>query len=181
MKNKILLSLKCLVLASGLSLASLASAELKTVPYVDVSKYLGTWYQIAHIPLFFEGGACACARQNLSADASGVVKVYNSCNTDNAAGALREIRGEAYNDDPKTNARFTVDFHLAYKGTYWIIGLDPQYRYAVVSDKDQYSLYILSKTPTLPAALYNEAVSIAAQQLDVSKLEMTDQRNCKYP
>ena len=43
-----------------------AMADIKTVPYVDVAKYLGDWYQIAHIPLVFEGGACSCARQRLA-------------------------------------------------------------------------------------------------------------------
>jgi apolipoprotein D and lipocalin family protein len=158
-----------------------AKAELKTVPFVDVNRYLGDWYQISHIPLFFEGGTCACARQRLTLGSKGVVNVYNSCNDQNAKGKLRDIQGEAYNDDPITNAKFTVDFHLAQKGTYWIIGLDPEYRFAVVSDKFQYSLYILSKTPTLSAKLYQEALRVAASQLDTSKLETTDQNGCQYP
>jgi len=47
-----------------------------------------------------------------------------------------------------------------------IIGLDAQYRYAVVSEPSLRTLYILSKTATLEDSLYNEAVQIASEQLD---------------
>jgi apolipoprotein D and lipocalin family protein len=108
------------------------------------------------------------------------VDVYNSCN-EPSTGELREIRGFATNNDANTNAQFTVDFGLPHKGQYWIIGLDSDYRYAVVSDPSKLSLYILSKTPTLEPELYDEAVQIAAEQLDVSRLVMTPQMGCTYP
>ena len=170
------------VLLSVLVSASQSFAELKTVEYVDLNSYVGDWYEIAHIPLFFEHGPCACTRQRLTPIANGVVQVYNSCNENDAQGKLVSISGEAYNDDTSTNSRFTVDFHLAFKGSYWIIGLDPQYRYAVVSDRNQYSLYILSRTSTLTGDLYDEAVALAkAQGLDTSKLSVTSQTACIYP
>ena len=155
-----------------------AQAQLRTVPYVEVERYLGTWYQIARNPLIFEGN-CICSRQVLSLG-QGRVDVYNSCN-EPATGELREIRGFATNNDPSSNAQFTVDFGLPHKGQYWIIGLDVDYRFAVVSDPSLLSLYILSKTPTLSPELYEEAVALAAEQLDVSKLRMTPQVGCAYP
>jgi len=155
-----------------------AQAQLRTVPYVEVERYLGTWYQIARNPLIFEGN-CICSRQVLSLG-QGRVDVYNSCN-EPTTGALREIRGFATNNDPSSNAQFTVDFGLPQTGQYWIIGLDVDYRFAVVSDPSLVSLYILSKTPTLSAELYDEAVALAAEQLDVSRLRLTPQTGCAYP
>ena len=158
--------------------AQQAHAQLRTVPYVEVERYLGTWYQIARNPLIFEGN-CICSRQVLS-HGQGRVDVYNSCN-EPATGELREIRGFATNNDPSSNAQFTVDFGLPRTGQYWIIGLDVDYRYAVVSDPSLLSLYILSKTPTLSPELYEEAVDLAGEQMDVSKLRMTPQTGCAYP
>ncbi len=155
-------------------------AALQTVPYVDPAQYLGTWYQIARNPLFFERG-CVCSRQVLSAEASGQIGIYNTCNDQTPTGRLQEILGTAVNDDPATNARFTVDFGLPNKGQYWIIALDPQYRYAVVSDPSLKSLYILSKTPDLAAGLYDEAVKQAAAQVNTSQLQKTLQMGCNYP
>ena len=172
-----LLALSVLLLAPAA-----ARAEPQTVPYVDLTKYVGDWYQISHIPMIFEGGNCACARQRLTADTKpNVVDVFNSCNTGDARGEPKTIKGEATNQDLKTNAKFLVDFHMGFLGTYWVIGLDPDYRYAVVTDKDEMSLYILSKTPTLSPELYQEAVALAAKQMDTSKLVMTDQKDCSYP
>jgi len=157
-------------------------AEPKTVTHVDVSRYLGDWYQISHVPLFFEGGRCACGRQRLTLGTKGVVNVFNSCNASTPQGKLRTISGTATNDDPVSNSKFTVDFGLIQKGTYWIVGLDPKYRFAVVTDRGSYSLYILAKTPTLSPSLYKQAVAFAqAQNLKVGDLEMTEQAGCTYP
>lgn len=154
---------------------------LQTVPFVDVQKYLGTWYQVSRVVLPFEGD-CACAQQTLGLDTSkGVVTVYNSCNDKSPSGRLREIRGFATNDDPQTNSKFTVDFGLPQTGKYWIVALGANYEYAVVSDPDRKSLYILSKTPELDPALYQEALVKASLQLDTSRLVPTIQNGCSYP
>ncbi len=157
-----------------------AQADLKTVSYVDPSLYVGTWYQIARNPHPFEAG-CVCSRQILTPINSLEIGVYNSCNLNSVAGELSEIRGVAFNDDPASNSRFTVDFNLPFKGQYWIVGIDPQYRWAVVSEPSKRTLYILSKTPELSAELYEAAVAEAAQQLDVSQLFKTEQAGCQYP
>lgn len=163
----------------GLCFVNPAHAQLQTVPYVELAKYAGAWYQISHKPLSFEG-PCICSRQVLTPVEDGSIAVYNTCN-EPTTGALRSISGFAYNNDPATNAQFTVDFGLPKMGQYWIIGLGDNYEYAVVSDPAFSSLYILSKTPQLSAELYEEAVEKAKAQMDVSKLRVTEQRNCIYP
>jgi apolipoprotein D and lipocalin family protein len=165
----------------GLMLFSVQGiAELMTVPYVDLGKYAGTWYQIARNPVFFENG-CVCSRQVLSPNPDGSIGVYNSCNDQTVSGPLEEIRGTAEVDNPGTNSKLTVDFGLPFKGTYWVIGLDSDYRYAVVSEPRKSVLYILSKTPSLDPVLYDEALALAAAQLDTSRLTRTLQEGCQYP
>jgi apolipoprotein D and lipocalin family protein len=174
--------LKLMLLSFGFFFSGLVHADIQTVPYVDVSKYLGDWYQISHIPLWYEGnGDCTCALQKLTTTSTaGVIGVYNSCTKGD--GTLYKISGTASDDDAKSNSKFTVSFEgVPFKGSYWIIGIDSQYRYAVVTDNDGGALYILSKTPTLETDLYNEAVEIAKKQVDVSGLKMMPQTNCNYP
>lgn len=160
--------------------SGLAKADLITVSYVDVPRYLGSWYQIARNPLPFEGN-CVCPRQVLSLGEEGKINVYNSCNEGSINGPVREIRGFAVSDDPISNAKLTVDFNLPQKGKYWVIGLDHDYRYAVVSDPSKRSLYILSKTPTLDPVLYQNALDEAALQIDTSRLIIPQQIGCSYP
>lgn len=165
----------------SLFVSSLAQAQLTTVPHVDVAQYLGRWYQILRNPQPFEPANCPCAQQTLSLREDGLVGVYNSCNVGSVTGQLTEIRGTARNLEPSSNAKFEVDFGLPQLGQYWIIGLGPQYQFAVVSDPSLRSLYLLSKTPTLTPELEAEALALAAAQVDTSKLRRTEHAGCQYP
>lgn len=156
------------------------SDELKTVDYVDLSLYAGTWYQIARKPVIFETG-CVCSRQVLSPGSSGKINVLNTCNIFSPTGQVASIKGEAYSVDAKTNAKLKVDFGLPNKGDYWIIGLAKDYSWAVVTDPGNVSLYILSKTPDISAQNYQDALDSAAIQRDISVLERTLQNGCSYP
>jgi apolipoprotein D and lipocalin family protein len=160
--------------------ANASGTDLVTVNYIDVGQYLGTWYRIASYPLFFEGN-CSCARQVLSLGTEGKINVYNSCNEGSVNGPLREIKGYATSDDPISNSKLTVDFNFPHKGQYWIIAVDSEYRYAVVSDPTKMSLYILSKAPELSPELYQAALNDAALQMDITKLQRAEQKGCVYP
>ncbi len=81
---------------------------------------------------------------------------------------------KAYPDT--TNSKLKVQFFWPFKGNYWILYVDNEYRYAVVGVPDRRYLWILSRTPTLPKSTYQQLVEIAqAQGYDVSRLRMTDQ------
>ncbi len=170
-----------LFITALLFLTSFASQAVETVEYVDLNQYLGRWYQIARNPMLFEPRNCVCAQQTLTLEDSGVVGVYNSCRKGSPEGELTDIQGTAKVTDPVSNAKLVVDFGLPFKGTYWIIGLHPEYKWAVVTDKDARSLYILSKTPMLSDELYQEALQAAEAQVPINKLLETSQVGCTYP
>lgn len=161
--------------------ATMMAQALETVPYVDISKYAGRWYQQARNVRIFEPRGCACAQQTLTINAEGSIDVYNSCHWFSNAGKLAEIRGKAYTANTKTNAHLVVDFGLPWLGEYWIIALDPNYEWAVVSEPSQKSLYILSRTPILPEFQYQQAIKAAGLQVPTDKLKMTSHESCTYP
>ncbi|MGE3260340.1 MAG: lipocalin family protein [Bacteriovoracia bacterium] len=163
--------------------SALAQAEPRTVPFVDVNRYIaGPWYEISANPMPFEKD-CTCSRQVLGLESDGRLNVRNTCNDKTQRGPVREVKGFATNDDTASNAKFTVDFGFPIKGKYWIIALDPAYQWAVVSDPTELSLFVLSKTPTLDPALYDAAIAEAssAGQVDTSKLVSMQQTGCSYP
>jgi apolipoprotein D and lipocalin family protein len=119
-----------------------------------------------------------------------MVGVENTCNLLTTDGAFVDLKGSVVYSDPNpadayASSKFTVTFNFQgqmVSGSYWVVGLDSQYRYAVVSDESGQTLYILSRNPTLPAALYDQALQEAKQQnLDISKLTLTEQNGCNYP
>lgn len=174
-KNLVFLSILLL-----LSLNGQTSSNITTVNFVDVSKFMGTWYRISSSPVVFEP-KCLCARQVLSLADKGRVAVYNSCIRDDKTKKPVEIRGYASALD-KTAAKLSVDFGLPWKGSYWIIGYDEAQGYAIVSDKWGYSLYIMSRTPDMNPELYLKLVEKAkASGVNVSRLKIQNNQNCVYP
>ncbi|MBY0470902.1 lipocalin family protein [bacterium] len=151
----------------------------QTVASVDLARFAGTWYEVARNPIVFEP-TCACARQVLTPRADGKVDVYNSCNEGSPSGNLREIRGTAEATD-SSGAKLSVDFGFFWSGDYWIVGLAPDYSYAVVTDRIGYSLYILSRTPEMDPALYDQALKDAAAQVSISRLVVQPKQVCSYP
>ena len=52
--------------------------KLDTVPYVNVQKYLGTWHEIARLPVFFQLN-CYNATATYDVIDSKTIKVTNAC------------------------------------------------------------------------------------------------------
>lgn len=147
---------------------------------MDLSQFLGTWYRISSNPVVFEP-KCLCARQVLSPSKDNRVAVYNSCTRDNSSRKIIEIKGFASALD-NTGSKLSVDFGLPWKGSYWIIGFDPDQGYAVVTDKWGYSLYLMSRTPEVSSDLYNKMVSIAKNAgAETNRLQIQSHAACTYP
>lgn len=153
--------------------ASAQTAAVKTVDHVDLQRYAGKWYEVARIPNRFQK---KCDR-DVSADYSfegDAIKVHNSCV--NAAGRITDIVGKAKVVDARSNAKLKVTFFWPFYGDYWILGLDPDYRWAVVGTPNRKYLWILSRTANLPQADMERAHRIAEQNgFSVSTLVLTPQ------
>ncbi len=147
-----------------------AMKPLDVVPSVDLSKYMGTWYEIARYPNRFQEG-CAATQVTYALRPDGKVKVVNSCREGSPEGKQKSIEGTAWSVDPATNAKLKVRFFWPFSGDYWIIQLDPDYRYAVVGHPGRTYLWILSRTPSLdPQTLQAIEKKLIEQGYDPSKL-----------
>ena len=156
-------------------------APVKTIPSLDVPRYMGTWYEIAKFPNWFQKKCVANTKAEYSIRADGNLKVLNSCKT--ASGEITDAEGTAKQvgakDSPKLLVRFApawLSFLPMVWGDYWVIELDPQYQVAAVSDPKREYLWILSRTPQLDKKVYEELLQrLQSQQFDVRKLELTTQ------
>jgi apolipoprotein D and lipocalin family protein len=91
--------------------------------------------------------------------------------------APRGVRGSAYAVEGSGNARLRVSFFWPFHADYWVIGLDPDYRWAVVGEPRRRYLWILSRTPAMAPEDYARAVAVAREAgYDLSRLRMTRQR-----
>jgi len=124
------------------------SPRLQVVPHVDIERYLGKWYEIALYPNWFEEGCFQSTAFYEKLD-DGQIKVTNRCRMYGPDGELNEAIGTASIVDNKTNAKLKVQFFWPFKGDYWIIDLDPDYEYSVVSEPGRQYLWILSRSPNM--------------------------------
>ena len=144
-----------LVLGPGLAAASGELAEPREPAAVDLARYAGTWHEIARIPMFFQR---KCVRDVTATYTlrEGHVAVLNRCVT--AGAETITAAGKAFVTDAPTNRRLEVGFldilgWMPFKGDYWILALDPEYRWAIVGDRDRRYGWILSRTTELTPAL----------------------------
>ncbi len=149
--------------------------ELATVEHVDIERYMGTWFEIAKLPQSFEKGLVGITA-TYSMLPNGKVGVVNKGYKGDFNGKTKTAQGRAMVVDAKTNAKLRVSFFWPFAGDYWILELGRDYEYAVVGEESRNYLWILSRTPQMDEATYNDLLKrVQAKGFDVSKLEKTPQ------
>jgi apolipoprotein D and lipocalin family protein len=145
------------------------------VPRVELSRYLGTWYELATFPKSFERG-CTGSTATYTLRSDGEIDVLNRCRVGALDGKERSAKGRARVIDRATNAKLEVSFFRPFWSDYWVIDLGADYEYAVVGHPSRDYLWILSRTPTLAPAVYDAIVErLRAQGYEVDRLKRTRQ------
>lgn len=154
----------------------------QVMPSVDLTLYVGLWYQISAYPTFFNRNLVGVTAEYTLMDV-GVIDVLIKGFEGSLDGTEVSITGEARVVDTDTNAKLEVafDFPLGnlLKGEYWIVDLDTTfYQYAAVSDSRRSTLFILSRTPQIDQGVYEGILDrLEANGFDTSKLILTPQPN----
>lgn len=137
----------------------------------ELGRYTGLWYQIARYPNSFQRFGCEETTAEYALQQDGNIQVLNTQICD---GVPETIVGTARVPDPNQPAQLEVSFFGPFFADYWVIELEPNYAWAVVGDPDRRLLWILSRTPTLPADTYNDILSrLPAQGYDPADLVLT--------
>ena len=175
--NSLFLILYFLIVLLGISgcqgIPRKTSPELQVVAHVDIERYLGKWYEIALYPNWFEEGCFRSTAFYEKLD-NGQIKVTNRCRMYGSEGELNEAIGKANIVDKRTNAKLKVQFFWPFKGDYWIIDLDKDYQYAVVSEPARQYLWILSRSPNLDNQTLEQLKNkIREKGFDLSYLKKT--------
>ncbi len=139
----------------------------------DLSKYLGTWYEIARFDHSFERGLDNVTAEYLLRD-DGMVDVINSGWKD---GKFEVANGKAKQPDPLTDpAHLKVSFFLFFYSDYNVMMLDDSYQVSLVGSKSPKYLWILSRTPELSDSVLDAVLEEAESRgYDTGKLIWVDQ------
>lgn len=147
---------------------------LATVASIDLQRYLGTWYEVARLPMRHEPEDATDISAQYSLNEDGTIRVQNRCIH---KGKVEESIGQATAVD-ETNSKLEVTFlpeALRWipftKGDYWIIQIDSAYTAALVGSPDRKYLWLLSRLPKMDPTTHAHYVAYAAQQgFDVGQL-----------
>lgn len=166
----------------GLAVATLALAgcatsqpPVRTVPRVDLNRYLGNWYVIANIPYFLEKGKVA-SYDTYSMRPDGRMNNTFTFRKGTFGAPETSWHGVAWVVNHDSNAEWKVRFWWPFTATYLVLELDPAYQWAVVGTPGRGLLWVLARERHLDATTYGEIlVRIAAQGYDTSRLALVPQ------
>jgi apolipoprotein D and lipocalin family protein len=130
----------------------------ETVSFVDLERYLGTWYEIAVILNRFQKHCYGNTMAEYQRADQERIKVINSCLESDGQVDLAE--GVARIVDPATNAKLEVSFVSLFGWQlfwcdYWVLDLAPDYSYVIVGTPDYRYGWLLSRTPVVSKELRN--------------------------
>ena len=155
-------------LLAALSLAGLAGCSsappgppLPTVAAVEVSRYLGTWYEIAAVPNRFQQ-QCVADTQARYRPQGEDIEVFNRCRQQD--GTVSAATGVAKVVTGSGNAKLRVSFFRPFYGDYWVLALPEDYRWVLVGEPARRYGWMLSRTPQ-PAPADLEAAMKKAESL----------------
>jgi apolipoprotein D and lipocalin family protein len=154
-------SLGCLLVV--MTSTAYATTEITTVPSVDLRRYAGLWFEIAHLPFRYEKHCASDITATYTLKSNGTVQVVNACRS--AKGKVKEAKGTAKVASKKgPNSKLKVTFFWPFYGDYWILDLDPDYRWAMVGTPDRKYLWFLSRTPRISEELYRKLAEDAREK-----------------
>ena len=148
---------------------------LAVVPHVDLTRYQGKWYEIARLPFRFEKDCAGDVTAQYERKPDGSIEVVNTCRKED--GSLKRSKGTAQlRDKSGPNSQLKVTFFWPFSGDYWILDLNEEYRWALVGAPNRKYLWVLSRTPQLPAHIYEQLLSKARTLgFDAAKMTRTRQ------
>lgn len=148
---RILLLLLTLLLAGP----AMAQAPLQAVPELDLVRYAGTWHEIARLPMFFQRNCASNTTATYTLRDDGSIGVRNAClEVDGGTLASEGVARRPGPEAGKLQVRFAPDWLAALPfvwADYWVLALDPDYRWAIVGEPGREYLWFLSRDPSMDA------------------------------
>ncbi|WOE32436.1 MULTISPECIES: lipocalin family protein [unclassified Acinetobacter] len=147
----------------------------QAVNQIDIERYAGKWYEIAHLPMYFQRHCVSHTTAQYQLNADKTIGVINRCRDKN--GEMMTAEGVAVSQNAG-NSKLKVSFlpkGLRWipftRGDYWILRIDPEYKVALIGGPSDKYLWILSREPQLDEKTYQSYLNTAKHYgYDVTKL-----------
>lgn len=160
-----------------------AARSVEAVPWLDLDRFLGHWHAVAWLPLPFQRRCAGELTLEYAPRDDGLIVLHGSCRT--ADGRVSETHGVVRQPVPlREPAKLQVRFAPAWLdrlrfvwNEHWVVGLDPDYRWAMVGEPRRRYLWILGREARMDYHLFEELKGIARRMgYDLAPLLVSRQR-----
>lgn len=138
-----------------------------TTPTLDIRRFMGRWYEIARYEHRFEKGMThVSATYTLSGN--GKIEVLNEGLKE---GKHKQIKGRAKQPNPQDPGKLKVSFFLWFYSDYYVLHIDPEYRYLLVGSSSDKYLWIMSREKSLAKETLDQLIDkLRVRGYDTDKL-----------
>ena len=128
---------------------------------------MGRWYEIARYEHRFEKGMThVSATYTLSGN--GKIEVLNEGLKE---GKHKQIKGRAKQPNPQDPGKLKVSFFLWFYSDYYVLYIDPEYRYLLVGSSSDKYLWIMSREKSLAKETLDQLIDkLRVRGYDTDKL-----------
>lgn len=155
---------------------ALSNKPMSTVNFVNLNKFMGTWYVIACIPTLIERDSYNAVEHYQLKD-DGTVSTTFTYLKGGFNGPLKSYRPRGFILDHQTNATWGMQFIWPIKADFRIVSLDEQYTQTIVARQKRDYVWLMARTPNISQQDYQQHVhTIESLGYDITKLRKVPQK-----
>ncbi|MFD5225270.1 lipocalin family protein [Microbacterium sp. NPDC058342] len=142
--------------------------NVRSVPALELGRYLGLWFEIGRLPLRFEDDGSRDVTAEYSLNDDGTVRVDNRCLDEKGEPTQALGQGKPDEEHP---GRLRVTFlpeALRWipftDADYWVLRIDEDYAHALVGTPDHKHLWLLARAPRISEDVEQAYLATAREQ-----------------
>ena len=168
-RSRVQVALVTLVLLFGGSGCS-TPMPLPTVQNVDLERFMGDWFVLAHIPAGIERKAYNAVESYALRDDGKIATTY-AFRKGSFEGPLKEYQPVGTVRDRESNATWDMQFLWPFRAEYRIVHLDDDYQYTIIGRTARDYVWIMARTPHVSEVDYQRLKAmVAAEGYDMNLL-----------
>jgi len=138
----------------ALSLLAATVQGQQAVPQLDLARYTGNWFEIARTPNFWQRQCVADVVTHYELQPGDKFTIHNTCTKSNGKTTTGDGFTEGQSNGPGTlvSGKLRTSFLRPFYFDYWVIALDPEYKWAVVAEPNRKNIWIIARTPSISPA-----------------------------
>ena len=180
-------SLPLTIAAAALFLAELTGCAAARKPTlqpldreIDLERFMGRWYVLAHIPIdnFLASEADAFnAVEEYELAEDGTIATTFTFRAGGFDGPEKKFEPTGFVHDERSKTEWRMQFLWPFKSAYLIVHLDDDYEKTIIGVPDRSHAWLMARSPEIPEAEYRELVGLLERMgYDLDGLRKVPQR-----